>query len=688
MRRPEAKGTSAKGLMQTIDATFALAREALAGDGHRRLSPARRGRVFRMGCRFRTERRPAAAGLRLRLQRHVSAASSIIPCIEQMKEDTSMSTSTTDAGARAPRIPRPWHGWRRTARLGVAVLVCTFASAGQAQDECSNLNTAVNRFAPLLVLYGNLRNKEVLVHVRNFFEMGSERSLPLSKFLARRFIPAFKLHGAKPVGGTADENGVITLRGEWDVESEPGKLFLFLEVKQLKGGSRETLASEVCWIPVESIGKAHLEPDLESHGRFVVRKLENDLPGDERYRLHIKPFTISGQALSEEFSGYLHDSWLPAFTESNRFTIAGSAGQSDGELHGTIRVLGRDGKVVKVSLRILGEQGQTVAATNVELAKGLVEEFFVLVDPVDPKDKVVSGGTSAGGSSGGGEVSGVRLEQCAGHVEAGRSAEAVKCYADVLKETPGDTQALAGLAGTKFRDCAECPELVVVASGSYEMGSERGESDEKPVHEVRIGYPLAVGMYEVTFGEWDACVEGGGCGGYRPDDEGWGRGPQPVINVSWDDAQGYVGWLSGETGEEYRLLSESEWEYVARAGTRTAYWWGDEIGRNRANCNGCGSRWDRKQTAQTGSFPENVNAFGLYDVHGNVGEWVEDCYSDGYARAPVDGSAWEWNCDRRVLRGGSWINIPRVLRSAFRNWYSTGVRVNYFGFRVARTLTP
>ena len=233
----------------------------------------------------------------------------------------------------------------------------------------------------------------------------------------------------------------------------------------------------------------------------------------------------------------------------------------------------------------------------------------------------------------------------------------------------------------------ECPKLVVVPSGSYWMGSERGGSDEQPVHRVTFERPFAVGVYEVTFGEWDACVLGGGCGGYWPDDEGRGRGRRPVVNVSWDDAKAYVGWLSEKTGEEYRLLSESEWEYVARAGTRTAYWWGNEIGENRANCLDCGSRWDGEQTVPVGWF--SANAFGLHDVHGNVWEWVEDCWNESYRGAPTDGSAWEsGSCYRRVLRGGSWLSLPRYLRSAYRSWDSTGLRFNYLGFRIARTLTP
>ena len=178
---------------------------------------------------------------------------------------------------------------------------------------------------------------------------------------------------------------------------------------------------------------------------------------------------------------------------------------------------------------------------------------------------------------------------------------------------------------------------------------------------------------------------GSGCGGYRPGDRGWGRGSGPVIRVSWSDVQAYVAWLSGKTGEAYRLLSEAEWEYAARAGTTTRYHWGDDIGRNRANCVGdrCGDSWEF--TAPVGSF--GANGFGLHDVHGNVWEWVEDCWNGSYAGAPSDGSAWEsGNCDRRVLRGGSWVNIPRDLRAAVRGRIDTGDRSSISGFRVARTL--
>ena len=240
-----------------------------------------------------------------------------------------------------------------------------------------------------------------------------------------------------------------------------------------------------------------------------------------------------------------------------------------------------------------------------------------------------------------------------------------------------------------FRDCPECPEMVVVPAGSFMMGSPPGETGrtkhEGPRHRVTIPKPFAVGKYEVTFAEWDACVAAGGCRGHRREDQGWGRGRRPAINVNWDDAKAYVRWLSRKTGKQYRLLSEAEWEYAARAGKSTRYHWGDDIGRNRANCDLCGSRWDDNQTAPVGSFP--ANAFGLHDAHGNVWEWVEDCWNPNYAGAPADGSAWRsGDCYSRVLRGGSWYDLPRFLRSANRN--RSGVRSDDFGFRVARTLDP
>jgi len=241
-----------------------------------------------------------------------------------------------------------------------------------------------------------------------------------------------------------------------------------------------------------------------------------------------------------------------------------------------------------------------------------------------------------------------------------------------------DAKADALHLGNVVKDCTECPEMVVVPAGSFEIGSNDGDSDEKPVHTVRIARPFALGKTEVTQGQWRAVM------GYNPSRFTSCGDDCPVENVSWNDIQDFIRKLNARTGKQFRLPSEAEWEYAARAGTTTKYAWGNEIGRGNANCDGCGSQWDNKTTAPVASF--RPSAFGLYDMHGNVWEWVEDCKNDGYSGAPSDGSVWtRGNCSVRVLRGGSWFNVPRLLRSAGRNGNSTGFRGAGSGFRLART---
>jgi formylglycine-generating enzyme required for sulfatase activity len=264
--------------------------------------------------------------------------------------------------------------------------------------------------------------------------------------------------------------------------------------------------------------------------------------------------------------------------------------------------------------------------------------------------------------------------------------------------------------GDVFKDCDDCPEMVVVPAGEFRMGDlSGGGGDEKPVHAVRIGYVLAVGRFEVTYSEWDACVAGGSCGGYRPDSNFGLRGWHPVANISWNDAKSYVGWLSRWTGKAYRLLSEAEWEYVARAAGDMKYSFGDDERELCAHSNGadigypinhyssndsnknCTDGYGR-YSALVGSF--RANAFGLHDVHGNVKEWVEDCWHDSYTGAPTDGSAWTnsrisgGDCSRRVRRGGSWDIGPEDLRIAKRGSTSVDDRWGDVGFRVARRLYP
>lgn len=244
--------------------------------------------------------------------------------------------------------------------------------------------------------------------------------------------------------------------------------------------------------------------------------------------------------------------------------------------------------------------------------------------------------------------------------------------------------------------CPTCPEMVVVPKGTFTMGSpptEFGRDKDEALVQVVIGTAFAVGRFAITFDEWDACAAAGGCNGYRPDDQGWGRGTQPVINVSWDDAKAYVAWLSLRTGKSYRLLTEAEREYVTRAGSTTAFWWGASITPAQANYNGSfpygdGSKGEyRQRTIAVNSF--GPNPWGLYNVHGNVGEWTEDCWNDsnngntGDGRARASGA-----CGRRVVRGGRWNTGPQFHRSAFRDWAYASKRSNVQGFRVARTIAP
>ena len=308
----------------------------------------------------------------------------------------------------------------------------------------------------------------------------------------------------------------------------------------------------------------------------------------------------------------------------------------------------------------------------------------------------------------------------------GETAAVKERYAMAAKLTPAERAEAHRRArvwrrervGTAFRDCPGCPEMVVVPAGSFRMGSPRSEAGrydfEGPVRQVTIAKPLAVGVKEVTRGEYrrfasatghspgDSCVtyEHGRVGNRRgrnwknpgfPQTDG-----HPVVCVNWEDAKAYVKWLRDRTGKDYRLLSESEWEYVARGASRAARYWGEsEEGQcsyaNGSDVNtdtswgtGCNDGYAR--TAPAGSY--TGNGYGLYDVLGNVWEWVEDCWNWSHAGAPSDGRArLTGDCSRVVLRGGSWFDAQRVLRSANRGWISPGVRDSVFGFRVARTLT-
>ena len=261
--------------------------------------------------------------------------------------------------------------------------------------------------------------------------------------------------------------------------------------------------------------------------------------------------------------------------------------------------------------------------------------------------------------------------------------------------------------GDSFWECTHgtgkdlCPEMVVIPAGTFMMGAAPSDKNvpvgegpmhqdtisPTPQHEVTIAKPLAVSRDELTFDEWDTCVAYGDCP--HIDDSGWGRGARPVINVTWEEARIYVAWLSKMTGKGYRLLSEAEYEYAARAANRALYPWGNDIRPNgtvMADCADCGSEWDGKKTAPIAKFP--ANGFGLFDMVGNVWEWVADCSHSDYAGAPADGSVWlSTDCHRRVMRGGSWYRPSDNLRVAHRDATTTDDRYDDLGFRVARTLS-
>ncbi|GFE56936.1 formylglycine-generating enzyme family protein [Geobacter sp. AOG1] len=257
-----------------------------------------------------------------------------------------------------------------------------------------------------------------------------------------------------------------------------------------------------------------------------------------------------------------------------------------------------------------------------------------------------------------------------------------------VKEQP----AAGTVVRDRLRDGTPGPELVVIPAGSFRMGAINGggDPDEKPVHAVTISRPFAMGRYEITFAEYDRFCQA--TGREKPKDgrrwfpfSNWGRDHRPVMNVTWDDAVAYTRWLSEQTGQRYRLPSEAEWEYAARGGIEERYWWGFSVGENRANCKGCGSKWDNKLTSPVGAF--GANPFGLFDTAGNVWEWCQDNWHESYEGAPTDGSAWQGGEDkRRVQRGGSFGSKPRYVRSSARGRGNPDGRYVYLGLRVLREL--
>lgn len=251
-----------------------------------------------------------------------------------------------------------------------------------------------------------------------------------------------------------------------------------------------------------------------------------------------------------------------------------------------------------------------------------------------------------------------------------------------IRPIPATGAPPAGSVAT-IKDCDACPVMVALSPRPFTMGNNSSDPSERPAHKVDLHTPFAIGKYEVTVGQWNQCVRASVC----PAMPSLGNVPDnlPMRDVSWDEAQLYLKWLGTVSGKPYRLPTEAEWEYAARGGTTTRYWWGHDMKGGNSSCEGCGEPWSEERPPPAGSFP--ANPFGLNDMNGSVWEWVQDCWHSTYKGAPADGSAWvDGNCQARVIRGGSWRENGSYMLSTTRFRYDASVRQSQNGFRVARSL--
>ena len=583
-------------------------------------------------------------------------------------------------------------------RLPVIVLLVLWSSTALAERTYDNLDRAVDNITRVLVLRAQangvkLKEESVYVTPCDFRERGRGPFSGLSKRLAGLFSQALGRHGVSVVAERGEGEEML-LRAEWTVEE--GKLLLEPQVLRAIRTEPDVVATHSGRVSLENIDRSHFKKDpalsCDSEPE-PVNDIETDPDED---------------AAKREEDALDLDSAARKDVQRGLSSLGLEVGPIDGLFGGRTREALRAWQLerrVDGTGYLTKQQAVALIALGREVEEEARRERLARAEEEARREREE-------------EARRERLERAVSEALAGaedalnrEEVRKAKGHVEELRRLAGDHARLGelearieelekrSLPGRQFRDCPACPEMVVVPPGEFMMGSPESEAgrggNEGPVHGVRIGHPFAVGVYEVTFAEWDACVSGGGCGGYRPVDAGWGRGNRPVIGMSWEDAKAYVRWLSRKTGEEYRLLSESEWEYVARAGTRTPFHTGETISTGQANYNGKVDSYGnyvegglfRRETVAVGSF--EANGYGLHDVHGNVREWVEDCWNDSYRGAPADGSAWEsGDCGLRVLRGGSSFNDPWHLRSANRDWNLSGSRLDSAGFRIARTLTP
>jgi len=289
------------------------------------------------------------------------------------------------------------------------------------------------------------------------------------------------------------------------------------------------------------------------------------------------------------------------------------------------------------------------------------------------------------GAAAAGTAAGTAARPAAGPAAAGTAPARAKAAPTKppAATTPAPAHiALSPRASGEIRDCQSCPVLVSLPAGRFAMGNNASDPSERPVHQVVIDAPFAIGKFEVTVQQWNACATANGCPKMA---QATNANPNaPVRDVSWDDAQQYLKWLGMISGQPYRLPTEAEWEFAARGGTATPYWWGDKMATGKANCKECGPPWTDTGPASVGSFP--ANGYGLHDTSGSVWEWVADCWHNNYKDAPFDGSAWdEPNCRVRVIRGGSWREGAAYMVASTRFRYDASVRQAQNGFRVARS---
>jgi formylglycine-generating enzyme required for sulfatase activity len=266
--------------------------------------------------------------------------------------------------------------------------------------------------------------------------------------------------------------------------------------------------------------------------------------------------------------------------------------------------------------------------------------------------------------------------------QPGKSPPAPAAATGAQEATPPAAAGVAGAVAT-VKDCDACPLMVALYPVPFTMGSNGSDPSERPAHKVALRTPFAIGKLEVTVGQWAQCVKASVC----PSVPSAANAAEnlPMRDISWDEAQLYLKWLSTVSRKPYRLPTEAEWEYAARGGTTSRYWWGEQMKGGNASCQGCGEPWKADAPPPAGSFV--ANPFGLLDMNGSVWEWVQDCWHSSYKGAPVDGSAWaDGTCQSRVIRGGSWREDGSYMLSTTRFKYDASVRQSQNGFRVARSL--